>query len=225
MNPPQFAKAFRPQLFRLHPITLRAEQATTPSSLRGQRISKFANCSRATKSNPTPQKSSHVRYSSKASFPKPPERPQASQINHPAPPPPPPRSPPDPGQLSLSQRLRKLSREYGWSALGVYLALTALDFPFCFIAVRWLGTDRIGHWEHVAVEWIKTMIPEQVRARFGELKESLMGRTPTSREISEPIEDGAVAAPVGLDLHAIEEAERENKGENASKCLRPTFGF
>ena len=46
--------------------------------------------------------------------------------------------------LSLSQRLKKLSREYGWAAVGVYLGLSALDFPFCFLLVRWLGTDRIG---------------------------------------------------------------------------------
>jgi hypothetical protein len=51
--------------------------------------------------------------------------------------------------LSLSQRLKKLSREYGWTAVGVYFALSVLDFPFCFLAVRLLGTDRIGHYEDV----------------------------------------------------------------------------
>lgn len=51
--------------------------------------------------------------------------------------------------LSLSQRLKKLSREYGWSAVGVYFALSLLDFPFCFLAVRLLGTERIGHYEDV----------------------------------------------------------------------------
>ncbi|CEO61167.1 Putative Peptide alpha-N-acetyltransferase [Penicillium brasilianum] len=56
---------------------------------------------------------------------------------------------------SLSQRLRTLSREYGWAALGVYLGLSALDFPFCFIAVRLLGVERIGHWEHVVVQTVK----------------------------------------------------------------------
>lgn len=45
---------------------------------------------------------------------------------------------------SLGARMRKLSREYGWSALGVYFALTAVDFPFCYLFVRTLGTDRIG---------------------------------------------------------------------------------
>jgi hypothetical protein len=37
----------------------------------------------------------------------------------------------------------------------VYLALSALDFPFCFAAVRLLGVERIGYWEHVAVEFLK----------------------------------------------------------------------
>ncbi|KAJ5320483.1 hypothetical protein PENANT_c010G09427 [Penicillium antarcticum] len=60
-----------------------------------------------------------------------------------------------PEKDSLSQRLKKLSREYGWSALGVYLALSALDFPFCFAAVRLLGVERIGYWEHIAVEFLK----------------------------------------------------------------------
>ena len=54
--------------------------------------------------------------------------------------------------------MKRLSREYGWSALGVYLMLTALDFPFCFLAVRLIGTDKIGHWEHVVVTWIKETI-------------------------------------------------------------------
>lgn len=61
--------------------------------------------------------------------------------------------------LSFSQRMRKLSREYGWSALGVYLFLSVLDFPLCFLAVRTLGAEKIGHWEHVALEWIREVVP------------------------------------------------------------------
>lgn len=37
----------------------------------------------------------------------------------------------------------------------MYLALSALDFPFCFAAVRLLGVERIGYWEHIAVEFLK----------------------------------------------------------------------
>ena len=55
--------------------------------------------------------------------------------------------------------MRKLSREYGWSALGVYLLLSALDFPFCFAAVRLLGVERIGHIERAIVDSIKSVLP------------------------------------------------------------------
>lgn len=37
----------------------------------------------------------------------------------------------------------------------MYLALSALDFPFCFAAVRLLGVERIGHYEHVVVGYVK----------------------------------------------------------------------
>jgi hypothetical protein len=60
--------------------------------------------------------------------------------------------------LSLSQRFRKLSREYGWLALWVYLGLSVLDFPFCFLLVRTLGVERIGHYEHVIVDSIKSAL-------------------------------------------------------------------
>ncbi|KAF1835089.1 hypothetical protein BDW02DRAFT_301639 [Decorospora gaudefroyi] len=50
---------------------------------------------------------------------------------------------------SFSHRLKQLSREYGWTALAVYLGLSLVDFPLCFLAVRLLGTDRIGHYEEV----------------------------------------------------------------------------
>lgn len=65
---------------------------------------------------------------------------------------------------SVSQRLKQLSKEYGWTAVGVYLGLSLLDFPFCFLAVRLLGTDRIGHYEEVIKDtfWslVRLVIPE-----------------------------------------------------------------
>lgn len=48
--------------------------------------------------------------------------------------------------------------------MGVYLGLSALDFPFCFLAVRLLGTDRIGHYEEVVKDafWnlVRLVIPD-----------------------------------------------------------------
>lgn len=72
---------------------------------------------------------------------------------------------------SLSQRLKTLSREYGWSALWIYLFLSALDFPFCFAAVKLLGADKIGHYEHVVVESIKGGANKVWPGAFEESKE------------------------------------------------------
>ena len=49
----------------------------------------------------------------------------------------------EPEPTTLSARMKKLSKEYGWVAVGVYFGLGFLDFPFCFLLVRMVGTDRI----------------------------------------------------------------------------------
>ncbi|KAG0675588.1 hypothetical protein C6P41_003956 [Kluyveromyces marxianus] len=39
--------------------------------------------------------------------------------------------------------LKKLIKQYGWSALGVYLGLSCIDLPICFFAVHSLGEETI----------------------------------------------------------------------------------
>ena len=136
--------------------------------------------------------------------------------------------------LSLSQRLRKLSREYGWSAFGVYFLLSVLDFPFCFAAVRVLGTDRIGHYEHVLAEWVKGVIPESLVQKWREMRNRMRETAEHDRErgsmtvgglageetkveaYAAPMEGAEVAAIPGYD-HGVKEAEEMNKSENASR--------
>lgn len=127
--------------------------------------------------------------------------------------------------LSLSQRLRKLSREYGWSALGVYLLLTALDFPFCFAAVRMLGTDRIGHWEHVALShikaWVKWPLPTQGQEVVDGAVDEVKGYMKEVVPIEE-VRDGEKrileeGQTIVVEDHGYAEAEKANRGDNASK--------
>lgn len=115
---------------------------------------------------------------------------------------------------SLSARLKKLSREYGWSALGIYLLLSALDFPFCFLAVRLLGTERIGHWEHTILEGTKRFVswPWQ-RVQPLEATE-VSGETHVPGQEEQRLLDEQVVA--NRWDHGVEEAEKANKGENAS---------
>lgn len=52
--------------------------------------------------------------------------------------------------LSFGARLKKLTKEYGWVTVGVYLGLSAADFPFCFLLVKVAGPDRIGEFCRIA---------------------------------------------------------------------------
>ncbi|KAI0134475.1 hypothetical protein BJ170DRAFT_201832 [Xylariales sp. AK1849] len=75
----------------------------------------------------------------------------------------------------LSARLKKLSREYGWSAVGVYLGLSVLDFPFCFLFVRVVGAEKIGEFEHFVVSNVKKAIPQNMQDKWHEYWEALKG--------------------------------------------------
>jgi hypothetical protein len=45
----------------------------------------------------------------------------------------------------LSDRFKKLTREYGRAAVGVYFLLSILDMPFFFLLVQAVGTEKIGN--------------------------------------------------------------------------------
>jgi hypothetical protein len=48
-----------------------------------------------------------------------------------------------PPKASLRERLKFLTRRYGWWALGVYLAASSVDFSLTFLAIHLLGADHI----------------------------------------------------------------------------------
>jgi hypothetical protein len=111
--------------------------------------------------------------------------------------------------LSLSQRLKKLSREYGWSAVGVYLALSVLDFPFCFLLVRTVGTDRIAVAEEYIVSYLEKIVPESVKTWWHNYRQALKegGKEAIGEEAAKDVE------MVGW---GVKEADERNKSE-ASK--------
>ena len=137
-----------------------------------------------------------------------------------------------------------MTREYGWTAVGVYLALSALDFPFCFLAVRLIGTETIGHYEHIVVGTVK-----------GWLKWPLQGTGMMEMVADEAVEKGAggkelerveqeqgnkrileleeksgeeESGQVAIYDHGYREAEKANQGEDASMLFLspvPARGF
>ncbi|KAI8966662.1 hypothetical protein F5Y11DRAFT_308957 [Daldinia sp. FL1419] len=107
----------------------------------------------------------------------------------------------------LTARLKKLSKEYGWAALGVYLGLTVLDFPFCFLLVRSVGTERIGAIEHWVVSHASKLIPQSVRTRWREYREAL------KEAEKENLGDAEISEDVEMAGWGVEEAEKRHKAE------------
>ncbi|KAI8624823.1 hypothetical protein F5Y19DRAFT_480202 [Xylariaceae sp. FL1651] len=107
----------------------------------------------------------------------------------------------------LSARLKKLSREYGWAAVGVYLSLSVLDFPFCFLLVRVVGTDRIGELEHFVVSNVKKVIPQSVRERWNEYRKAL------KEAEREQLGNDEISEHVEMAGWGVEEAQQRNKAE------------
>lgn len=120
--------------------------------------------------------------------------------------------------------MRKLSREYGYSALGVYIALTALDLPFCYLAVSYLGSERIARWEHAVLSYIKSV----AKWPMGKEGEKIVDEGADHVQRKVPLEevqgreDGAKRVLAEdqtymLEDHGYMEAEKANQGDNASK--------
>lgn len=59
-----------------------------------------------------------------------------------------------PPKASLKERLRFLSRRYGWWAIGVYLLASLVDFSLVFLAIHMLGAEHIRELETKARNWI-----------------------------------------------------------------------
>jgi hypothetical protein len=113
--------------------------------------------------------------------------------------------------------LKKLSREYGWSAVGIYLALSVLDFPFCFLLVRTIGTDRIAAAEHYVVSNVKKVIPEDVKQWWHEYRSSL------KQASKENLGDG-FTQEVEMAGWGVAEAEEKNKAEASKSPLCAPHG-
>ena len=127
--------------------------------------------------------------------PKPSQRPYSHHHHHPATP---------PQARTLSNRLKDLSRKYGWAAVGVYFGLSILDFPLCFMAVRLVGAERIGEWERRLV------------SRFWDVVGAVV---PSVQRRGESTADGDGAREeVGKSVERnVDEAKRHD-AETASKC-------
>lgn len=78
--------------------------------------------------------------------------------------------------MKKESRLKELSKKYGWSIVFVYLGLSVLDYPFCFLFVHTLGQDKIGELEDIVIDYLRP-VTDKVRdllIEIGLAKESML---------------------------------------------------
>jgi hypothetical protein len=95
--------------------------------------------------------------------------------------------------------MRKLSREYGYSALGVYIGLLVLDFPFCYLAVQYMGAERIGRYEHVIMERLKDIVRVPFPDAFAKGDEKMESDVAKEVEEEETAEEQGGASKLFVD--------------------------
>ncbi|KAF5532756.1 n-acetyltransferase NAT2 [Fusarium mexicanum] len=105
----------------------------------------------------------------------------------------------------LTAKLKKLTKEYGWVTVGVYLGLTVLDFPFCFLFVRMVGADKIGEVEHRVMSSIKQMIPDTVREAWHTYWQSF------KKVEARAIGDDDISDKMEMATWGVEKAEERNR--------------
>uniref|UniRef100_A0A060T824 ARAD1C26290p n=1 Tax=Blastobotrys adeninivorans TaxID=409370 RepID=A0A060T824_BLAAD len=54
---------------------------------------------------------------------------------------------------SKRMTVKELTKKYGWSAVGVYLALSAIDLPLCFLFVHSMGQEKVQELERKVKGW------------------------------------------------------------------------
>ncbi|KAK0638841.1 hypothetical protein B0T16DRAFT_233248 [Cercophora newfieldiana] len=119
---------------------------------------------------------------------------------------------------SLGARLKKLSREYGWAAVGIYMSLSVLDFPFCFLLVRSVGTERIAEIEHIVVSNVQKVIPQSVKDKWAEFREGRKEASPS--EETTPAPENAEVVGWG-----VQEADARTAQEGASLATQLALAY
>ncbi|KXT05157.1 hypothetical protein AC579_6016 [Pseudocercospora musae] len=103
---------------------------------------------------------------------------------------------------SLSERMKDMSRKYGWTVTGIYLGLSVLDFPFCFLAVRWFGTERIAGVEHAIVDgfWdmVEKVIPSLTETRLQKQAAEAAEAAEAAQEAGDAVAEDAKGKNPGL---------------------------
>ncbi|KAK4048178.1 DUF1279 super [Microbotryomycetes sp. JL201] len=132
---------------------------------------------------------------------------------------------------SLTQRLKVLFRKHGWTALSVYLLLSAVDFGLTFLMIYAVGADRVREAEDWVLDTLgwrrKDGEPGKVRKAVEEWKDHhprISGRSSAAQDItpSSPKRDHSPLAGSQPQRRLISDVSSTNASTNDYSAVATT---
>lgn len=112
---------------------------------------------------------------------------------------------PPPPRGKKPQGIKALMKEYGYPALAVYLALSMIDLPICYVLVHSMGQEKIQYYEN------------KVKQAFG--------YGVSDAELKHQQEVQKIEAGIDQDDNAIEEQKAAQRDQNMIQYVMSQFSW
>ncbi|RSM10440.1 hypothetical protein CEP52_003593 [Fusarium oligoseptatum] len=112
--------------------------------------------------------------------------------------------------MTLTARLKKLTKDYGWATVGVYLGLSVFGFPLL------LPLRKV---EHYVVSSVKTMIPDSVRETWHQYWQSF------KKAEVQALGDDDISDKMEMATWSVEKAQERNRAADASLATQLALAY
>ncbi|BGP08886.1 putative N-terminal acetyltransferase 2 [Rhodotorula toruloides] len=142
----------------------------------------------------------------------------------------------DPSKIPLTQKIKYLFRKHGWTALAVYLLLSAIDFGLCFVVIYAVGADRVREAEDWVLDQLKwkrspeAAVPGEegrLSRAYHEIKEFKDQHTRHRIKGPEahPTPEAAQAAAEGKDAATVAAVDKESKKDYSALATTAILAY
>ncbi|PRQ76186.1 Protein of unknown function (DUF1279)-domain containing protein [Rhodotorula toruloides] len=142
----------------------------------------------------------------------------------------------DPSKIPLTQKIKYLFRKHGWTALAVYLLLSAIDFGLCFVVIYAVGADRVREAEDWVLDQLKwkrspeAAVPGEegrLSRAYHEIKEfkDQHTRHRVKGPEAHPTPEAAQAVAEGKDTATVAAVDKESKKDYSALATTAILAY
>ncbi|BGP25393.1 peptide alpha-N-acetyltransferase Nat2 [Rhodotorula toruloides] len=142
----------------------------------------------------------------------------------------------DPDKIPLTQKIKYLFRKHGWTALAVYLLLSAIDFGLCFVVIYAVGADRVREAEDWVLDRLKwkrspdAAVPGEegrLSRAYHEIQEfkDQHSRRRVKGPEAHPTPEAAQAVAEGKDKETVAAVDKENKKDYSTLATTAILAY